>query len=176
MSAETDAIIQQMAKSMRRAVGILQERSDGVQAQIDELTIQKDAITESILLVNKQRIMDKLDIRKHDWDVPGHPAQVTYDAGFVANTNIESWHIQQWQWWGVYLTVYDIVTSWDHDAELTLWMANWNVGYDFINHTVSGLDGSYGIQEKITNLETGNGIYTGDIAAFNTAVDVFFNP
>ena len=55
MSAETDAIIQQMAKSMRRAVGILQERSDGVQAQIDELTIQKDAITESILLVNKHK-------------------------------------------------------------------------------------------------------------------------
>lgn len=96
------------------------------------------------------------------YNLPWHSGKTLVALyGSICTADLDAVYLESYANWG---------PLWDSDTTITHYMDSWDWIYDFITHEI-GLTGTYGIDDRVTNLNTAKGIVQYDYNKYSGAQD-----
>jgi len=136
-----------------------------IDTQLTELQSQHDAIREGLLDVITGDMTSYLEITKIV-EVGGD--SVIYETDFGQST-VATFHILDST--GVPIYSYQSV-GWDDDTSIQTWVIQFDFGWNYIHQPI-GIDGTFGIQSRIDQLENAKGLLTANKNKIENSKTIF---
>jgi hypothetical protein len=147
-----DAKLREMINSADQQAEDIDNSVSQIDVQLTELQSQHDAIREGMLDVIVSDMTSYLEITKIA-EVGG--SSVAYDPDFGEST-VTTFYILDST--GGILYEFEGI-GWDSDTQIIDWVDKFDFGYDYLVHPL-GIDGTYGIDDKITQLQNAKNLLT----------------
>lgn len=160
-----DAKLREMINSADQQAEDIDNSVSQIDVQLTELQSQHDAIREGMLDVIVSDMTSYLEITKIA-EVGG--SSVAYDPDFGEST-VTTFYILDST--GGILYEFEGI-GWDSDTQIIDWVDKFDFGYDYLVHPL-GIDGTYGIDDKITQLTSAKNLLESNKTKIIDSKDVF---
>lgn len=160
-------VLRTMINDSEDQVEFTQNQLDQVDARIEELEEQAEAIEDGQLTPIADDLEDYLENTKIPTSFPNGILVLgpTYnDLADIENATITDWQIVDST---TLVVLYEYTgIGWDSDTTITKWVTDWNYGHDYLIHPLDSFTGSYGIYPNIEVLNNAKSTLEGNKTKF----------